>query len=292
MRKLFVLLLTLALTGSLFCAEITFTFDNGHITGQSPKYYEFDVMAQADASGTLLGDNQVYINYSSLGFGSSVVSNGKVTVEKGTLLIGGSEPFFYYTIVNTIDNSASRFAVTSEYNYPDSPQYGNEVPTTATQLLHIKIEIADSTQTAGLSFQQSLMAGQQFESDNSAIYSPVVASDTDDSQLRYTASAIEEITGKGVPQRYALKPNYPNPFNPSTTLYFETPKFTRNLELAVYDVLGRKVATLFRGDLNAGRFNYQWNGTNSSGFTMPTGVYFAVLKAADFRQTIKMMLIK
>jgi len=283
----------LFLASFAFSAEITFTFANGIVSGSSPSYYEFDIMAQADVAGTRIGDNQVYINYGTLGFGSSIAANGKITVEKGTLMQGDfGPPAPYYTIVNIIDNSPSRVAVTSEYNYGDSPEYGNEVSTTPTQLMHIKIEIADTNQTAALSFEQSLMAGQEYESDNNTVYNPVTAIDTDDSPLKHSASALGKDNGSSIPQKYALLPNFPNPFNPSTTLRFELPQYTAHLQLAVYDVLGRKVATLFSGSLKAGRFNYQWNGQNAAGIPVPTGVYFAVLKATHFNKTIKMMLIK
>ncbi len=288
MKKIIILLLAFA--SVMWAAEITFTFANVTITGTNPSYYEFDVMAQADVAGTRIGDTQVYINYNTAGFGSSVAASGKLTVEKGTLLQGGSAPAFYYNIVNVTDNTDSRFAITNEYVYPDYPDSGNELPTTPTQLVHVKIEIADVNQTAGLSFEQPLMAGQEYESDNSATYNPVVASDTENSSLN--PSAIESEVGVGIPEKFALKPNFPNPFNPSTTLQFDVPVKTNNLELVVYDVLGRNVAVLYSGAIRPGTFKFKWDGNNSAGVSMPTGVYFAVLRADNFHQTIKMMLVK
>ncbi len=288
MKKIIFFLLTFA--SIIWAAEITFTFANVTITGTGPSYYEFDVMAQADVAGTRIGDTQVYINYNTAGFGSSVAASGKLTVEKGTLLQGGSAPAFYYNIVNVTDNTDSRFSIANEYAYPDYPDSGNELPTTPTQLVHVKIEIADVNQTAGLSFEQPLMVGQECESDNSAVYSPVVASDTENSSLN--PSAIETIAGNGIPDKFALEPNFPNPFNPSTTLRFDVPEQTSNLELIVYDVLGRKVAVLFKGSIQPGTFKFNWNGKNATGATMPTGIYFATLRAGTFHQTIKMMLVK
>ena len=288
MKKIVTLLFLLS--SMLWATGITFTFANVTITGTSPSFYEFDVMAQADASGSKLGTNLVYINYNTAGFGSSVAANGKITVTKGTLLEGGAPPSFYYDIVNTTDNTASRFAVTSEYNNPDYPEYGNALPTTPTQLIHIKLEIADINETAGLSFEQPLMVGQEYESDNVAKYSPVTASDTENSSL--DPSALEPVSGTGLPEKFALKQNFPTPFNPSTMLQFEIPEITQNLQLTVFDVLGRKVVSLYQGDIQPGVFHYQWNGKDAAGNDMPTGVYFAILKAPQFSQTIKMMLIK
>ncbi len=286
-----IILAFLILASCTWAAQITFTFANDTTTGTSPRYFEFDVMAQADVAGTRIGDTQVYINYNTLGFGSSIVAAGKVTVEKGTLLQGGSAPAFYYNIVNVTDNTDSRFAITNEYVYPDYPDSGNELPTTPTQLVHVKIEIADGSQNAGLSFEQPLMAGQEYQSDNSTIYNPVVASDTYDGQLD-PPNAIEASAGNEIPSRFDLKPNFPNPFNPITTIHFDVPEHTNSLELAVYDVLGKKVAVLYQGSSQPGKFSFQWDGKNSFGNNMPSGIYFAVLKATGFHKTIKMMLVK
>jgi hypothetical protein len=103
---------------------------------------------------------------------------------------------------------------------------------------------------------------------------------------------IEPIETGFVVSEYKLYNNYPNPFNPSTTLKFNIPSFTENVELIIYDILGKKVQTLHSGSVNKGQFISQWNGTDSNGSLVPSGVYFAVLKTKDFRQAIKMMLMK
>ncbi len=290
MKKVIKLISLLLISQSLWAAEITFTFANATLTGSAPSYYEFDVMAQADVAGTKIGDNIIYINYNTLGFGTSIVSSGKVEVSKGVLLEGGSPPFVYYTIINTADNTDSRFAVTCGYNYPDSPEYGNDLPITPTKLLHIKMEITDANQTAGLSFEPSLMAGQEYESDNSTKYDPVTAIDTDNSSL--TPSGIAISDGKEIPTSYSLHPNFPNPFNPTTNIVFDVPEIVNNINLTVYDILGRKIITLFEGNLNPGTFQFKWNGKNYDGISLPSGVYYAVLKAPNLIKSIQMVLIK
>ncbi len=293
MKLLKILALLLFAIQAIWATSLTFTFANGVVTNDGTKKYEFDVMAAADNDTTRLGDALVYINYNTLGFGSSIYANSKITVGKGTLLQGelvAGLPL--YEISNIADNSASRVAIGIGYKYPDSPTYGNAVPTSPTQLIHVAIEIADTNQTSGLSFEQSLMVGQQYFSDNSTKFSPIVASDTDDSPLKYSPSALEDDISVNVPRAFKLQPNFPNPFNPSTTLRIEVPFKTNNVQLVVYDVLGKKVATLFSGEVNMGTYKYVWNGHDQSGRALPTGVYFAVLKAPDFSQTIKMMLVK
>ena len=289
MKKILVFSIVVFAITTIYAAGITFTFSNVVITGSVPTYLEFDVMAEADVAGSRLGDNIVYINYNTLGFETSVAAAGKVSVEKGTLLLGDfGPPAPYYTIINIIDNTTSRFAVTCEYNYPDSPEYGNEVLVDPTQLMHIKMEIADTDQTSGLSFEQSLMENNEYESDNTAKYSPVIANDTNNSSLQ--PSAIEPNTEK--PTKYLLKQNYPNPFNPTTKVEFEIPEYTDNLELSVFNVVGQKIATLYKGQMKIGRFSLIWDGTNSLGRLLPSGVYFVNMSTKNYKKSVKVILMK
>ena len=190
---LFSLIMVLFYSTAVFGAtSITFTFANGQITGTDPTYYEFDVMAAAGTSGTRIGDSMAYINYNTAGFGSSVKVNSKITVTAGTLTQGG----LYSLQVN--DNNPSRVAITAVYAQPLQPDSANELPTTPTQWVHVKIEIADTSKAAGLSFEQSSMTDNEYKSDNSTKYSPVSAVDTDDTSLPVELSsftAIDSIDG-------------------------------------------------------------------------------------------------
>ncbi len=104
-------------------------------------------------------------------------------------------------------------------------------------------------------------------------------------------SGIKENPG-GTVSEFRLHPNFPNPFNPSTTLTFDVPGTRERIDLIVYDLLGKKVKTLFSGKLNRGRFQQKWDGRNEAGLEMPSGVYFAVLKSNTYRKAVKMMLLR
>jgi hypothetical protein len=88
------------------------------------------------------------------------------------------------------------------------------------------------------------------------------------------------------PAKFALEQNYPNPFNPTTAIRYQLPAAS-DVKLEVYDVLGKKVATLFEGRQEAGIYNFALNASNLS-----SGVYFYRLQAGSFVQTKKMMLVK
>jgi hypothetical protein len=89
-----------------------------------------------------------------------------------------------------------------------------------------------------------------------------------------------------IPKEYKLEQNYPNPFNPSTTISYQLPE-AGNVSLKVFDVLGREVATLVDEYRNAGSYEIEFVAS-----ALPSGVYFYQLKAGDFVETKKMLLIK
>jgi len=97
--------------------------------------------------------------------------------------------------------------------------------------------------------------------------------------------------GEGVPVEFALHENYPNPFNPTTTLRFDLPEVS-NLTLTIYNMLGQKVRTFNMQSTPAGYHSVKWNATNDYGDPVGAGVYLYQLQAKDFVKTRKMVLLK
>lgn len=106
-----------------------------------------------------------------------------------------------------------------------------------------------------------------------------------------------ELSGKGkivvgiedqseLPKVYALYPAYPNPFNPVTHIRFDLPK-SGEVQLIVYDILGRRVATLVNKKMAAGRYEVEWNAADYG-----SGLYFYQLKTDKFNEVRKMLLVK
>jgi hypothetical protein len=94
-----------------------------------------------------------------------------------------------------------------------------------------------------------------------------------------------------IPLVTSLEGNYPNPFNPETTISFGLHK-DQDVEISVYNIKGEKVRTLVSGELEAGMHNITWYGKDDSGKKVASGVYFYKMKADKFVQTRKMILMK
>ncbi len=92
-------------------------------------------------------------------------------------------------------------------------------------------------------------------------------------------------------QGFTLRQNVPNPFNPTTRIDFELEK-AGNVDLNVYDVSGRLVASLFSGHLGEGAHEVTWNGKTTNGTTAATGVYLYVLKTETGMASKRMVLLR
>ncbi len=88
-----------------------------------------------------------------------------------------------------------------------------------------------------------------------------------------------------------LSQNYPNPFNPVTEIKYTLPKDCP-VELVIYNALGQKVKTLVNQFQNAGYQMVQWNSRDDRDNEVVSGIYFYRIKAGDFVQAKKMVLIK
>ncbi|MBS1516831.1 MAG: T9SS type A sorting domain-containing protein [Bacteroidetes bacterium] len=109
-------------------------------------------------------------------------------------------------------------------------------------------------------------------------------------QIWYAAINLKEIgvtsISTEIPDQFILKQNYPNPFNPATKIVYDLP-FTGNVNLKIYDALGKEVTSLVNEIQNPGTYSVEWN---AAGF--PSGIYFYRISAGDFTLERKMALVK
>lgn len=90
---------------------------------------------------------------------------------------------------------------------------------------------------------------------------------------------------------FELAPNYPNPFNPETTIRYQVARSVK-VNITIYNVLGQKVRTLVDASRPAGAHRIVWNGKDERGLGLPTGMYFYKMKAGEFVQVRKMLLLQ
>jgi len=109
--------------------------------------------------------------------------------------------------------------------------------------------------------------------------------------LRFLDSVINPVTGvfpacSNIISNFNLSQNYPNPFNPTTTIKYSIPKLNF-VTIKIYNVLGIEVATLVNEEQTVGTYELNWNAAN-----LPSGVYFYQLRAGNYVETKKMILLR
>lgn len=108
-----------------------------------------------------------------------------------------------------------------------------------------------------------------------------------------TASAVEEEQRSvaAQPTQFELRNNYPNPFNPATTISYSLPE-AQQVRLVIYNLLGSEVQELVNGYKPAGKYSVTWNGKDSQGTKVASGLYIFSLEAKDTKIMRKMLLSK
>ena len=106
-----------------------------------------------------------------------------------------------------------------------------------------------------------------------------------------TSGLREDETVNRMPTGYRLHPNYPNPFNPSTTVAFEVPE-QGAVNLRITDILGRDVITLVDGPLSPGSYQVVWDGSDENGLKVGNGVYILIMRANGFMRMRRVTLMK
>jgi len=103
--------------------------------------------------------------------------------------------------------------------------------------------------------------------------------------LKNTPTVVEHGNGD-IPYTFTLFANYPNPFNPTTTIKFSVPG-THFVTLQVFDMLGREIETLVNEEKSVGNYELKFDGSN-----LTSGIYFYRLQAGNFVETKKLILLK
>jgi len=257
-------------------------------------------------SGTIYGYGGSYYNAEAIepgkGYWLNAFADGEVTFGEGlarsrpvfedmtaganTLTINGQNLYF------GIDIPADKMM---SYSLPPKPPSGAfDIRFSGDTRIagdKTEIEIMSPYETITISYDVVLNAGEHMNW--------VLSSE---SGKEYTLEGTGEITVPTeetftlerkaiIPIAYTLHQNYPNPFNPITSLRYDLPEQAQ-VTLTVYDMLGREVTQLVNTTQEAGYKSVQWNATDMHGKPVSAGVYLYQIRAGEFVQTKKMVLLK
>lgn len=134
-----------------------------------------------------------------------------------------------------------------------------------------------------------------YDLENGTLYEAgVVAVYDEGTSEMATLEFVYEGTGTSndLPLLIELKGNFPNPFNPETTIRFETANLRDLTRIEIYNLKGQKIKTLISEQLSPGQHSVVWHGTNESGKAVTSGVYLYKMKSGDYQKTRKMILMK
>lgn len=159
------------------------------------------------------------------------------------------------------------------------------------------------SQGENLTFNMSIPAGESynlpviFRPSEGGLFSSLLNLTSDDPNALHTeialmglASTVDNDDNLN-PMVTALKGNYPNPFNPTTTIAFSLSDASP-VKIEIYNILGQKVTTLVNSQLAAGQHNVSWNGRDDNGRGVASGVYFYKMSAGRYTSTKKMIMMK
>ena len=172
---------------------------------------------------------------------------------------GGTDtyPLGYHVSSPQIDNATGAYEISVcdgnwTFNPPDIPGYATPLPR--------YMELNETDTVAGYDFS-------------------------------YLVSSVDDPGFPAIPREFSLSQNSPNPFNMATRIDFDLPQ-SSEIELAVYNILGQKVQTLAEGTYPAGTHSARWDGSDESGTTAASGIYFYRLIAGDKVLIKKMLVLK
>jgi len=256
-------------------------------------------------SGTLYGYDMAYVPSEELisgkGYWLRAYEDGEITLTSGALAKAAPRDFSLKGKANSLNVNGMDLYFGVEmsarerlsYGLPPKPPSGafdvRFSGDTKIAMDKAEIEVMNPSQTLTISYDVVLDAGEHMNW--------VLTSDKDyilEGSGEITVPSAERFTLElkaVVPATFTLHQNFPNPFNPITTLRYDLPE-DNFVMLTVYDMLGRTVVQLVNTTQEAGFKSVQWDATDSMGRPVSAGVYLYQIHAGEFVQTRKMVLLK
>lgn len=132
----------------------------------------------------------------------------------------------------------------------------------------------------------NVLLSQSFQSNGNGCYTNPTPG-----QANSDCITLSTDINNSVIEGFSIEKNYPNPFNPSTSITYTIP-IRSHISIDITNLKGYNIKSLFKGDVLAGSHSITWNGTDDYSNKVPSGIYFLTLKSSDFNQTRKMMFLK
>ena len=138
------------------------------------------------------------------------------------------------------------------------------------------------------------LSGRSFFSGDGINYNDNISNNGDiniRSKISYGSQALTMNDDLNIANQFILYSSYPNPFNPTTQVRYYLPNVS-NVQISIYDLVGREIRTLINREQNSGFKTLQWNAMDNLGQPVSAGMYIYSIQAGEFRQTRKMVLLK
>ena len=148
------------------------------------------------------------------------------------------------------------------------------------------IRFKEGTEATGAFLAKDLDIGAKSELTLSSAFTGILKAGSRGWLLEPDAQPVAEL-----PTSFALMQNFPNPFNPTTTIRYQLPE-QRDVNITVFNLLGQAVRTLVNQTLDAGTYGVVWDGRNDQGQLVGSGVFFYRMKAGGYVEQRKMIMVK
>ena len=194
----------------------------------------------------------------------------------------------YPTLRETAADHEDGVSKNTERNSSSRTSNRDSRSVTGFKIYRDEAEIAELEGTEITSYTDIELEEGEYEYFVTAVYTAGESEPTESVSIEVDAN---DSAGDLIPPFTALKGNFPNPFNPNTSIKFQLAD-AGDIELEIYNVKGQKVKTLFTGNMKAGYHIIDWNGKDNFGYSVSSGIYFYEMKTDNYSDIKKMIMLK
>ncbi len=292
------------------------SFSTGHIIGDSLYIIGGDPSTQGDSLAYIAGYN---LNSKNIAFTYNSPSSS--TLSQRMTFIVGDNIYIFGGVMNGVMNSIQKFNISTQ-NLSDVLNRLYEVRAAGSAVYNPlsqkgfiiggyneklnamnsveQIEIMQDgtlkiTQIQPMTYARTNLMAVAYRNGLVAVFGGRTDRGHSGKTVPYVELLIENSNSteneKYFPKDFELNQNFPNPFNPSTSIAFAISKRS-SISLDVYSLLGEHIITLISGDYEPGKYLKEWNAADKFNKKVPSGIYFLQLRTGNFIQTKKMVLLK